>query len=316
MSDVVVLGDIVIDILARLESYPAIGGDAQSLETHVRLGGTTLNTAVMLARLGLKVAMIGCVGEDLFGDFAVQAMAASGLSTRWVQRDGRHTTALAYIAVTPDGQRTMLGGAGANRMLDGRDLHAPELRSARWLHMTSYNVMSPSAHAAALEACALFGERGVPVSIDIGMAPVRLRPAELADLVARCQIVMPSDVTPYDGLPRHLIVRKCGARGCEVIAPDGGEATAVPGFAARVVDTTGAGDAFDAGYIVGQLRGLDRPASALLANACGAAACTVTGAGNALPRASVVRELLGQCAPAGWHETARRVIDALSPWPD
>ncbi len=313
MSEVVVLGDIVVDIVSRLESYPPPGGDAQSLETVVRLGGTSLNTAVMLARLGLDVAMLGCVGGDMLGDFALERMAASGLSTRWVQRAEGQTTAIAYIAVTPDGQRTMLGGAGANRLLDGRDLQAPAIAAARWLHLTSYNVMSPSANAAALAATAQFAARGRPVSIDVGMAPVRMRLQALTTLVERTSIVMPSDMTPFDALPRHWIVRKCGARGCEVVEPDGGACLAVPGFAVTVIDTTGAGDAFDAGFIAGQLRGLDSAASALLANACGAAACTVEGAGDALPSAATVRDLLRDHAPEGWQAAAGRALTAIAP---
>ena len=68
MIEVVVLGDVTVDIVARLESYPPAGGDVQPLETVANLGGTSLNTAVMLARLGINTALVARFGPDMFGD--------------------------------------------------------------------------------------------------------------------------------------------------------------------------------------------------------------------------------------------------------
>ena len=137
MSVVVVLGDVNVDIIARLESYPPLGGDAQPLSTTLMLGGTSLNTAIVLRRLGIAVALIARVGRDILGDFAIAEMERNGLSSQWIQRDDEMLTGLAYVAVTPDGQRTMLGGAGANRNLDANVLPFDVIRQAKWLHLTS-----------------------------------------------------------------------------------------------------------------------------------------------------------------------------------
>ena len=82
------------------------------------------------------------------GDHLLTEMERQGLGTQWIQRDPVISTGLVYIAVTPDGQRTMLGGAGANRNLTigGADLQM--LQGARWLHVTSYNVLAPDSLAA------------------------------------------------------------------------------------------------------------------------------------------------------------------------
>lgn len=310
MTDVAVLGDILVDIIARLESYPPPGGDAQALETVLRIGGTSLNTALMLARLGLDVALIGRVGNDPFGELAVDAMRRHGLPADWVERDPVATTGLTYIAVTPGGQRTMLGGTGANRRLAGTGLEAAAVKSAKWLHLSSYNALSDSSLKAAQRAGESFEGRGAPVSIDIASAPTRMRPEEVERLAARASVVMPSEGAEPEKQAAQTVIRKLGERGCDVSRP-GESGIHVPGFEVDVVDTTGAGDAFNAGYIAGKLRGLDERASALLANACGAAACTVWGAGDALPSASVVADLLRDRAPIGWRVEADRARKAL-----
>jgi ribokinase len=281
----------------------------QPLETRVNVGGTSLNTAVMLARLGVATALVARVGSDFLGERVLQQMLASGLSTQWMQRDPEINTGLVYIAVTPDGQRTMLGGAGANRNLTINEADLTMLRSARWLHITSYNVLAPASLEASLRACAVARASSLTSSLDIGLAPIRLAPTALKQTVAQADVLMPSEDTNHLSSPDQTMIRKHGASGCEVTAQ--GETSRVPAFPIQVVDSTGAGDAFDAGFIAGRLRGLDVRASALLGNACGAAACTVLGAGEALPPASVVLDLLRSHAPAGWEYEATQIHDRL-----
>ncbi|HEV2037056.1 MAG TPA: carbohydrate kinase family protein, partial [Candidatus Eremiobacteraceae bacterium] len=86
MPEVIVLGDVTIDIVAQLESYPLLGGDVQPLETIATLGGTSLTTAVMLARLGVEAALVARVGPDIFGDYVLAQMEREGLSNRWMER--------------------------------------------------------------------------------------------------------------------------------------------------------------------------------------------------------------------------------------
>jgi sugar/nucleoside kinase (ribokinase family) len=308
--EAVVFGDVTIDIVARVESYPPPGGDVQPLETRINIGGTSLNTAVMLARLGVRTALIARVGPDFFGDHILRQMEQEGLSNRWMQRDPLVATGLVYIAVTPDGQRTMLGGAGANRNLTIGDAELEMTRAARWLHVTSYNVLAPDSLDATLRAFRVASDSALTSSFDIGLAPIRLAPSELTRAAAKADILLPSEDTDHVPAVKQIVIRKRGAAGCDVSAQ--ADSFRVPAFPIKVVDSTGAGDAFDAGFIAGRLRGLNFRQSALLGNACGAAACTVLGAGEALPSKQVVLDLLRAHPPAGWQDDAKDVLQRLA----
>ena len=308
--EVVVFGDVTIDIVARVESYPPPGGDVQPLETRINVGGTSLNTAVMLTRLGVSAALIARIGPDFLGDHVLTEMERQGLGTQWIQRDPVIPTGLVYIAVTPDGQRTMLGGAGANRNLTISETDLEMLRGARWLHVTSYNVLAPDSLDATLRAFHVARASSLTSSFDIGLAPIRLAPDALRQAAAQADILLPSEDSASESSSDQLLISKRGSAGCDWNVR--GESFHVPAFAITVVDTTGAGDAFDAGFIAGRLRGLDLRTSALLGNACGAVACTVQGAGEALPAMQVVLDLLRAHPPAGWEEEAAQAAQRLT----
>jgi sugar/nucleoside kinase (ribokinase family) len=310
MPEVIVLGDVTIDIVARLESYPRPGGDVQPLETIVNLGGASLNTAVMLARLGVEAALVARVGPDMFGDYILSQMEREGLSNRWMERDLSVLTGLVYVAVTPGGQRTMFGGAGANRNLAATLLSSDDIERSQWLHVTSYNVLDEHSLDATLRAMQVARAARVLVSLDIGLAPVRLAPVLVAKVAAGADVLFPSDDSGEVAVQGRTVLRKRGAAGCTILTDSA--QVPVPPFRVSVVDTTGAGDAFDAGYIAGHVRGLDQRSCALLANACGAAAVTVLGAGSALPGRDVVLRLLQDAVPNGWEADAREVLKTFS----
>src|SRR5438045_5149255 len=214
MPEVVVLGDVNVDIVARLESYPPPGGDSQPLETILHIGGTSLNTAIMLKRLGVDVALIGRVGADVLGDFAVAEMARNGLSTDWIQRDERVTTGIAYVAVTPDGERTLLGGGGANRNLDPGLVPFDLVAQAHWLHATSYSVLGAASLDATLQAARLARMNAMTTSLDIGLAPVRLARNSVMQVAAEMSVLMPSEQVSIDRTSGQCVLRKKGAHGC------------------------------------------------------------------------------------------------------
>lgn len=306
--EVVIVGDVNIDVVAQIDFYPPHGDDAQALRTKICLGGTSLNTAIVLARLGIETALIARVGRDVFGDFAIAEMERNGVSAQWLQRDDTALTGVAYCAITPDGQRTLFGGGGPNRNLRTETLSPELFTQARWLHLASYALLAEPARSTVRQAQGMAQAAGVSTSLDIGLAPWRLIPDLLMELAPTIEVLMPSE-QPL--MPTHkLVLRKLGAEGCEVITHD--SRLHVPTFHVNVIDTTGAGDAFDAGFIAGRVRRLDVRASALLANACGAAAVTVLGAGDAFPAREVVIELLRDHAPAGWQDAAQDILNALN----
>ncbi|MCA1554607.1 MAG: carbohydrate kinase family protein, partial [Chloroflexi bacterium] len=175
---------------------------------------------------------------------------------------------------------------------------------------TSYSVLGEAAFAASLHAASLLRQLGRDASLDVGLAPMRLASAAVEQLARAVTVLMPSEQVRLEQAAGQWLIRKQGRRGCIVTDSDR-HSFPVPAFVVDVVDSTGAGDAFNAGYIVGQMRGLSVRQSALLANTCGAAACTVLGAGGALPTREMVMRLLREHAPGGWEREAQPVLECI-----
>ena len=123
MTDVVCLGILVADVLARpVDALPESGSLAGIDEIALRGGGCALNTATALARLGLRPAVAGKVGEDPFGDFLVSLLDERGLDRRAVVRDPSVPTSATVVLVAADGERTFLHLPGANGALRAEEL--------------------------------------------------------------------------------------------------------------------------------------------------------------------------------------------------
>jgi sugar/nucleoside kinase (ribokinase family) len=289
--DVVVVGDINVDIVVAIDRYPEPGGHGLAQNMALTSGGSAANTAASLGRLGFQVAMIGRVGDDPLAERALEALYEASVDTSSVVRDRAATTGLFLVAVSADGERTMFGGRGANAGLVPSDIDDAVIASAQWLHLSGYPLLSPSGTAALFQSAAVARRAGIPVSFDPGIGPAA---GDWRDAVLRlgavADVLLPNEVEAWaltgeaDAVaamqklcshPGQVIALKRGDRGCVVAAgPDSWE---VPAFPVRASDTTGAGDAFNAGFIAGRLAGFDHRASALLANALGGVTATVMG---------------------------------------
>jgi len=305
MAEAVVIGDINVDVLASIPAYPLPGGDALAERIVTRAGGSAANTAIALSRLGISAKMIGRVGRDVWADMGLQSLSDSRVDIADVQRDDLASTGLFFIAVTPDGERTMFGLRGANARTDPASIDPGALDSARLLHVSGYALLESPQRDAALRLVDLAVQRGVSVSLDTGLQPALAVPDIIRRLLPRLSIcvlgieeaqALVNASAPADAaaaLVERGVKRvglKLGAQGC--LAADAFRVEHLPAFEVPVVDTTGAGDAFSAGLIFGWLRGAGLQATGTLANALGALAATSWGAGPAMPeRADVLRLL-------------------------
>src|SRR6202167_1500198 len=114
---IIVLGDINVDIMGRVQAWPQPGEDCLARELQIGCGGVGANCAFGLARWGAAPRLVGCVGRDIFSEYVLRILRASNVDTRWVQRTTAAVTGVFYINVTPDGERTFFGGRGANALL-------------------------------------------------------------------------------------------------------------------------------------------------------------------------------------------------------
>ena len=305
MPDVVALGDVNIDIIAHVSSYPAKGQEALAHSIGFHCGGSAANTAMALAWLGLDVVLIARVGADPLAAKALHSLSEAGVAPTALQRDPAAATGLMYIVVTPDGERTMFGHRGANVFTDPNQIRDQDFQGARLFHLSGYALLADPQRSAALLALEIACRHGLTVTLDPGMSLPQAALDEICALLPAVNVTLPSLVeaqrltgqtTPEQCAQALLdagtgvVALKLGKEGC-LIATDQG-LLRVPGFSVQARDTTGAGDYFAAGLIVGFLGGLDWLSAAVLANALGALAATRVGAGTSLPGAGEVLDLL------------------------
>jgi ribokinase len=299
-----VLGDITIDILARIEAFAGLGQDCLSPELELHCGGVGANTAIALAKWGLSVRLMGSVGRDCFGDLALRFLRAERIDVSRVRRDEDATTGLMFIAVRADGQRTIFGSRGANAEL------APLARRGglggiEGTHLVGYSFLSTSGAEAAEQLLEKSRQRGSWISLDVGMAPSREIPQKILQLAGKVDILFANsdEAIALTGRPDQFeafgaleeagareVVMKRGSRGC--LFSENGRLQEAPSFAVAATDTTGAGDAFVAAFLRARLRDWPKAEAALLGNAAGAAAASVVGAGEAMPSPRQILRLL------------------------
>ncbi len=328
MPRVVTLGDINVDILARVPFYPPPGGDSLAEAGDLRTGGSAANTSAVLSKFGLEVSILARVGQDALAERALSDLQRVGVDLSLVQRDAETQTGLIFAAVTPDGERTFFScrGANANTTLDG-DGEA-RIREARLLHVSGYALVENPQRAAALQAITVARRSGVAVSVDLG-AEVETTPRKgIVEALSKASMLFPNlavaqwltgeegareSVAGLLSLGPELVGLKLREEGC-LIGGDQ-EILAVPAFEVEPVDDTGAGDSFDAGLILGWVAGMGLRECGILGNALGALATTVTGAGSSLPgpeeALSFLEERRKETGWQDWAEELRRVCQYL-----
>jgi sugar/nucleoside kinase (ribokinase family) len=283
--DVVCLGVLILDVLGRPCPQPAPGQTGTRIEQlRMTAAGTAAGTAVDLAKLGARTRVVGCVGDDDIGDMLLALLRRHGIDISAVRRDRRAQTSASLLPVRPDGERIAYHVIGANARLsltDGELAHL--LAGADHLHVGGPDSMGPFLSAGLRQVLSAARDAGVGTSLDLLGArvehardPVRaalplvdyFTPNEhqLAGLYGTGDVVAGCAAALSDGA--GLVAVSLGAEGCLLAWAD--ERVWLPAYDVPVVDTTGCGDAFTAGFLRGALMGWDPPAAARLGCAAGA----------------------------------------------
>jgi sugar/nucleoside kinase (ribokinase family) len=249
-----VVGDLLEDVVVRFATAPALGTDTPA-RIERRRGGSAANTAACAATAGAAVRFIGCIGTDEIGDRLVRCLAADGVDVR-VQRRG-HTGSV-VVLVGPDGERTMLPDRGA--ATDLIDVDPEWFDGVTWLHVPSYSLLSEPIGAATRQSIVEVRRAGGGLSVDVSSVAIvecygvgRFRKI-LDDLAPDVVFAnhTESRLLPERGLP--IVIVKDGPRPVRVRGADGEWEVEVPSLP-DVADSTGAGDAFAAGYLAATIRG-------------------------------------------------------------
>lgn len=288
---VLAMGVHVVDVLARpIEAIPEGQGGALVEQIRITPAGTAGGTAVTLAKLGARVRSAGAIGADALGDVMLELLRRLGVDTSLLlRRDGVQTSA-SVLPIRADGSRPAFHVVGANATYGADDAPWGEIAAATHLHLGAPEFMGGE-HAARILSFAR--EHGVVTSADI-LAPGE-QAAAILDWIApafeHLDYLLPNDeqVLALSGADdvvegARALVRRgvgcvaatCGADGALVVDAD--TVQRVPAFAVDVVDTTGCGDSFSAGFLCGLAHGRGRRAAAVLG--CAAAALVVQGLGS------------------------------------
>jgi sugar/nucleoside kinase (ribokinase family) len=293
MARVVCAGILVADIyVPPLERLPAAGEVLTTGEFLVQPGGCAANTAIGLRRQGIEVSVIGCIGNDPFGDLVERDLARHGIEPSGIRRVPDLATSMTVILPVAREDRRFVHTFGANAAMRGDDLDPLALESAEVVYVGGYLVLPGLQSDELAERLGTVRARGTRTVLDValpGLAPVSL--ADLEPLLPQLDWFVPNDdearaltgeQEPERQADRLLaagaaaVAITLGEHGVFVAAA--GERFRLPARPVEVVEPSGAGDAFDAGLISGLLDGLDPRGCAERATALGASACTALGA--------------------------------------
>ncbi len=305
--DIVVVCEVNVDIVvAGVDGPPRFGAERTVSDVVLTAGSSGVLTATGLADLDMRVGVCGMVGDDPFGHYMLEHLEGHRIDRAGVVVDSKTRTG-ATVALSGEHDRAFLTFPGAMARFGLPHIRADVIARARHLHLSSYFLqvgLQPDVPALLRHAHGL----GLTTSVDTGHDPAEQW--KIGELLEQVDIFLPNHVEALaisgavdveDALSRlaglvPVVAIKCGADGAW--AAHGDERVFVPGFAVSARDTTGAGDAFDAGFLNGWMAGDNLAACVLRGNACGALTAAHVGGTGALSAERVGALLARGAMPA------------------
>lgn len=298
MATVHCLGALVVDALSGpLPAYPVPRVRTQINTKSIKFmpGGGAANTGSALAQMGISTAIFSKVGDDLNGAFLLQQLRKNGADVSNVRKSEKENTPFTFVGLHPDGDRSFIHTPGSNLTFSQNDVDPKALYACKFLLYQDMWVL-PKMDGVTPKILAEAQRRGVVTVLDecYGLGPRR----EIIEAaLPHCDVVLPS----YDDLlviypgcsPKQVakklrergakrVVLKLGKEGCLVMNDAG--VVCVRSMATRIVDTTGAGDCFNAGFIAGLAHRLDDVPAAKVGAAAAAACIRNVGGAVGIPK--------------------------------
>lgn len=279
--DLVVLGEINVDLIVTGDTTPVWGQHEKLVDdAQVVPGGSSTIFACGAARLGLRTAFVGVVGDDLFGAFMRDHLHSAGVDTEHIVIDPSVRTGLTVLLTRDDGDRALLTHLGSIAALRADQVETRVLEAARYVHVGAYFLQ----HGLRAGLPGLFERAraaGAATSLDTNWDPSEDWDAGLDAVLQHTDIFLPNEQEALrisgaeqveqalDALAERvaIVAIKRGAKGAIAARGDERRRSAAPRMSP--VDTTGAGDSFDAGFIAALGRGLPLEDALAMAVTCG-----------------------------------------------
>ncbi len=292
--DLLVVGEINPDIILHGANVVPTFGQVEKLvdQAALTIGSSSVITACGAARLGLKVAFVGVVGDDVYGRYLLNAMQERGIDTTHCIVDKHLQTGFTIILAKPDGDRAMLTYQGTIAALRSQQVSQGLLTQIKHIHVGSYFLLDglrdglPSLFETARE-------HGATTSLDTNWDPKEHW--EISSILPYCDVLLPnqaeavelsgsqdldSAVTKLAGTVPTLAVKLGGKGG---LVQQGDEMVRLRPYPVQVIDTVGAGDSFNAGFLYGFIQQWSLKQSLQLALACGSLSTQAAGGTTAQP---------------------------------
>jgi sugar/nucleoside kinase (ribokinase family) len=286
MHEVTCLGIIVADVIAKtVDHLPATGKLELIEQLELHLGGCASNAAVDLEKIGIKTAVIGRVGDDGFGSFAINEMQKNGVNTEGILISSTSRTSASVVSVHSSGERSFLHQIGANADFTVEDINFSIIQDAKILFIAGALLMPSFDGIPSAEVLKRAQSSGIITVMDTAWDSTGKWMKHIAPCLPYLDYFMPSveeaEMIAGKSDPEEIanvfleagaktVVIKLGSKGCLIKTKNGVKFSIAAFSGIRAVDTTGAGDSFAAGFIAGLVKGWDLKDCGEFANAAGA----------------------------------------------
>lgn len=286
---IVTIGVHILDTCVQyVDHIPPGQGICLVDDINFSVAGTAAGTAVDLAKLGCNVTSIGAVGNDKIGDILLDMMSKSNINTEFIVRKSNTKTSATILPIRSNGERPALHMLGANAEFCYDDISENVLKEADYIHFGGFYLMKSFDGEDTVKALKLAKESNAITSMDV----LGIQCDDMASKILPCMKYLDYFMPNYDEAKMitclenidemadffltagvHFVILKMGHRGCFLKSKDGLRVR-IPAYDVKVVDTTGCGDGWSAGFIAGLSRGMSLLDAAYFASACGSLVAT------------------------------------------
>jgi len=305
MTDLLVLSHLVADVIIPTVSLPLVAGGHTTAEGIFTEPGGACTSLIAARRLGLDTGFLGIAGDDRYGHEAMEILAGEGVDTTLAVMAPEQTTCLCIVVTDEQGQHVFLEIPGRGPQLPCPTRWQGALRASKAMLTFGTALRKMLIPATLIDLMRGCRQNQTTVFFDPTFSIHWIDRDVLNRAVAATDVLLltieearyvAAGADPFEigrqllALGPQVVVLKAGPEGCYVVSTD--QEFHQPALPVTTVDTVGAGDSFDAAFIVGWVRGGDLRACAELANAMGAAVVQVSGAGRRVPSIERVLGLL------------------------
>jgi sugar/nucleoside kinase (ribokinase family) len=286
---ILAVGDANVEIvLHEIQRLPRFGREEVVPRMVYRAAGSAANFAICAAELGSNTGFAGCLAVDRFSEVVIRAFRDAGVNTQCLRLVEDESTGVTIALIREDGERALITYQGTNTRVTLDNLLSCLKSEAppRWLHLAGYHLLDQLRGKPAQTLLKIAQDIGITTSLDTGWDPAGWSTETISTLHDTLQFVdvffpnqaevraLTEERSPRKGAEQLLelgataIVVKLGLKGCHVVTKQ--DQRKIPAFPVDVIDTTAAGDAFNAGFAVSMLSGATLARAAVFANAVAA----------------------------------------------